>query len=103
VDSAEKQHWRQKRTFWGVALAVVASALVELSPLASIRGVLKALETSGLAIAGYGAGAARLIAKCLPRTPPRSARHRLPRRWPARCPGQSATTTRARSRLMIPS
>lgn len=52
MDSADKQHWWQKKTFWGVALAVVAGTLAELPHLSPIRGVLKAIEASGLAIAG---------------------------------------------------
>ncbi len=55
MDSTVKQRWRQKKTLRGVALAVVRSVLAELPPPVSFRGVLKALETSGLAIAGYGA------------------------------------------------
>ena len=55
MDSADKKHWWQKKTFWGVVLAVIAGGLAELPPLASIRGMLKAIETAGLALAGYGA------------------------------------------------
>jgi hypothetical protein len=55
VDSADKKHWWQKKTFWGVAVATLAGAAAEIPQLAAFRTVLKALETSCLAFAGYGA------------------------------------------------
>lgn len=56
MDSASKERWWQKKTFWGLVLGIGAHALGRWQGLPpGLDPVVQDLSLSGLGLAGYGA------------------------------------------------
>lgn len=56
MDSASKERWWQKKTFWGLVLGIGAHALGKWHGLPpGLDPVVQDLSLSGLGLAGYGA------------------------------------------------